>query len=132
MTTGGRVVGTGAGTRRIGCVVVGDVASGLERWTAVAPEVELGAPAMVVGAAVTTLGAVVVGATVVGAIVVGTESDVPVDDGTARVTCDVWRPGALRPASTANSPAPATDKATTVRVIRFRRRRARSRIETWR
>lgn len=123
---------TGGGTRRIGRVVGGDVASGLERWTAVAAEVELGAPVWVVGAAVTTLGPVVVGATVVGAIVVATESDVPVDDGTAKVTCDVRRPGALRSASTANSPAPATDKATTDRVIRFRRRRARSRIETWR
>jgi hypothetical protein len=115
----------------MGRVVVGeDVASGVERWTVVVAEVDLGAPAMVVGAAVTRLGATVVGATVVGAVSVATESGVTGDDGTAKVTCDVRRPGALRPASTANSPAPATEKATTVRVIRFRRRRARLRTET--
>src|SRR5580698_9168915 len=61
VATGGKVVATGGGTRRMGRVGGGDVASGVERWSAVVAEVDLGAPPMVVGAAVSKLGAVVVG-----------------------------------------------------------------------
>jgi len=102
----------------VGRVVGGDVTNGPERWSPVVAGADPGAPAVVVGAVATGGPVVVVSPAVV---------DV---DGTDRVTCDVLRPGAARPAATANSPAPATARATTARVMRFKRRSARSRAET--
>jgi len=76
------------------------------------------------GTTVTTGGTVDAGATDVVAPVV------PVEPGIDKVGWAVRRPGALRPARPASSPAPATDRATVARVRRLSRRVARSRTET--
>jgi hypothetical protein len=110
------VVRTGRAALRTGRAAVDGVTAGSARWATVAGEAEL---AGAVGAEAATGDAVAAGA-----------AAVPGTSVTAGVVCTTLRPGAVRAATIASKPAPATAETVTARVMLVNRRTAWSRAET--